>query len=224
MFNKIWDQSSVSKEKQEKQEKQWSTEKELILLAIEKYDNGNKSSKFYYNNASEEWKVNSDYISSDHYKDRFDEEDKWIFLHLASECADEDILRALFNRNEVDGMLDKGIYPFSRFFWNVNIPADIIDKLYERGNFIRKMQSVGYKYISEETKAKIDARIAEWDAEIRKKKEEETKQKLTAFLTTAAATKSVLSGNSIEDVVEQTVTSDVDDAVLQYMSQLFDRQ
>ena len=85
------------------------------------------------------------------------------------------------------------------------------------------MQETEYKYITEETKAKIDALVAEWDAEIRRKKEDKTKQKLTAFLTTAAATKSVLTGNSIDDVVEQTITSDVDDAVLDYMNKLFDK-
>ena len=217
MFNKIWDQSSVPNRKE------WSTEKELILLAIEKFDNDDRSSSFYYDNALEEWKVNSDYISSDHYEDSFDKKDLWIFRHLASECADEDILRALFNRNEVDKFLDNGYLPFSHFFWNVNTPADIIDKFFEQRQFIRKMQSIGYKYISEETKAKIDALVAEWDAEKRKEKEEKTKQKLTAFLTTAAATKSVLTGSSIDDVVEQTITSDVDDTVLNYMNKLFDK-
>ena len=225
MFNKFWDQSSVSKVKQEKQ---WSTEKELILLAIEKYDSLNYKSKFYYDNASEEWKVNSDYISSDHYKKAYSKEDDRIFKHLASECADEDILRALFNRHEVDGILVSG-YHFlhSPFIENTNLPADIIDKLCEKyrccNSIIREMPRVGYKYITEETKAKIDAAVAELDAKIRKKKENVAKQKLTAFLTTAAATKSVLTGSSIDDVVEQTITSDVDDAVLNYMSKLFDK-
>ena len=51
-------------------------------------------------------------------------------------------------------------------------------------------------------------------------KEDEIKQKLTAFLTTAAAAKSVLTGNSIDDVVEQTITSDVDDVILDCMNDL----
>ena len=58
----------------------------------------------------------------------------------------------------------------------------------------------------------------------REEKEDETKKKLTAFLTTAAATKSVLTGNSIDDVVEQTITSDIDDTVLDYMNTLFDKK
>ena len=224
MFNKIWDQSNLPEKKQ-----QWSTEKELILLAIEKYDNQDNRSKFYYDNASDEWKVNSDYISFDHYDHggRFARDDDRIFQHLAANCADEDILRALFNRNEVDKIIDSRFYPFSHFLENPNLPADIIDKLCEKYSCcsytIRKIPTVGYKYISDETKAKIDARIAEWDAEIRKKKEDKTKQKLTAFLTTAAATKSVLTGSSIDDVVEQTITSDVDDAVLDYMNRLFNK-
>ena len=225
MFNKIWDQSSASKEKQ------WSTEKELILLAIEKFDNETpctSDSEFYYDNALEQWKVNSDYISSDHFAKKWGKKDMWTFAHLAKECADEDILRAIFNRNEVDKILDIiRVYPYSYFLTNPNLPADIIDKLFEKysccSRSIRTMPTVGYKYISDETKAKIDARIAEWDEEIRKNKEDKTKQKLTAFLTTAAATKSVLTGSSIDDVVEQTITSDVDDTVLDYMNQLFNK-
>ena len=219
MFNKIWDQSSVSNG--------WSTEKELILLAIEKYDTNNTRSKFYYDNATQEWRVNSDYISSDHYDDRFSKDDDRIFRHLAEHCADEDIIRALFSRNEKDMIIGKGPSNYSWFLYNVNLPADIIDKLFEDSGYTyvcRKMQSVRYKYITEETKAKIDALVAQWDAEIRKKKEDKTKQKLTAFLTTAAATKSVLTGNSIDDVVEQTITSDIDDAVLDYMNTLFDKK
>jgi hypothetical protein len=39
-------------------------------------------------------------------------------------------------------------------------------------------------------------------------------------LITADATRSVLSGKSIDDVVEETITEDVDDKVLDYMNKL----
>ena len=48
----------------------------------------------------------------------------------------------------------------------------------------------------------------------------ETKDKLKAFLITASATKSVLTGNSIDDVVDASITEDVDDDVLDYMNKL----
>ena len=86
------------------------------------------------------------------------------------------------------------------------------------------MQGVEYKYISKELKELIDNHFLVLNQKKREEKEDETKKKLTAFLTTAAATKSVLTGNSIDDVVEQTITSDIDDAVLDYMNTLFDKK
>ena len=216
MFNKIWDQSSIPEK--------WSTEKGLILYMIEHYE-PLRNSKIYYSNAPKQWRVNSDYI---YYDCEFEcENDKSILRNLALYCADEDILRALFDRNEKDLVL---VYESAGerhlpLLYNANLPADIIDKIYESSNRekIRKMKDMKYKYISEETKEKIDAAVAECDAQIRKEREDITKQKLAAFLTTAAATKSVLSGNSIDDVVEKTITSDVDNAVLDYMNKLFDK-
>lgn len=234
MFNKIWDQSSVSKEKPMKTEEEkisFSTEKELILLVIDRcYDDrysisySSTESKIYHKIAPKEWKTNSKYFDTKH--SRGDSYRSWDYIklqYLADHCDDEDILRALFESGKV-----KDESSFIRYFIdNVNLPDDIIIKLCEKhrscGYTLEKMQETEYKYISEETKAKIDALVAEWDAAKRKKKEEETKQKLTAFLTTAAATKSVLTGSSIDDVVEQTITSDVDDAVLDYMNKLFDK-
>jgi urease gamma subunit len=54
----------------------------------------------------------------------------------------------------------------------------------------------------------------------RKKKEDKMKDKLRAFLITADATKSVLTGKSIDDVVEETITEDTDEQVLDYMNKL----
>ena len=223
MFNKIWDQSNLPEKKQ-----QWSTEKDVILYAIEKYDKEDYSSRYFSN-----WHKESEYGIK--YPDRsllsdFDfwscRRDQKVFTQLAENCSDEDIIRALFERDILEESLWEGV----PFLCNVNIPDDIIARIYEardshlhRDLFMRRMQKTEYKYITEETKAKIDAAVAELDAKIRKKNEDVTKQKLTAFLTTAAATKSVLTGNSIDDVVEQTITSDVDDAVLDYMNRLFNK-
>ena len=115
------------------------------------------------------------------------------------------------------------------FFSNENLPEDIISELcvkYSRS--LRAMEFMKrnflkYKYITEETKAKIDNFIVEIKSRIRKEKEDKTKQKLSAFLTTAAATKMVLSGYSVDVAVNQTITSDIDDVVLDYMNQLFDK-
>ena len=234
MFNKIWDQSSVSEEKPEepmktKEEKiPFSTEKELILLVIDRCYGGHSPvvgepiSEIYHKSAPEEWKRNSKYFDAAHSRgESFRSWDYTKLEYLADHCDDEDILRALFESGKVKEKCSVIQY----FIDNVNLPDDIIIKLCEKHRSceytLMRMQETEYKYITEETRAKIDAAYVEYQAKIRKEKEDETKQKLTAFLTTAAATKSVLTGNSIDDVVEQTITSDVDDVVLDYMNKLF---
>ena len=210
----------------------FSTEKELILLVIDRcygtrYDVSILSStisQLYHNNAPDEWKRNSKYFDIEYSMGlSYRSWDSSKLEYLADHCDDEDILRALFESGKVKEKCSVIQY----FIDNVNLPDDIIIKLCEKHRTceytLKRMQETEYKYISEETKAKIDDLVATWDIVIRKEKEYETKQKLTAFLTTAAATKSVLTGNSIDDVVEQTITSDVDDAVLDYMNQLFNK-
>ena len=232
MFNKIWDQSSVSKKKPEEEKIKFSTEKELILLVIDRCYGTRYNisllqttiSELYHDNAPEEWKKNSKYFDIEYSMGLgFRSWDSAKLQYLADHCDDEDILRALFESGKVE---DEG-FCIKYFIGNVNLPDDIIIKLCEKHRSseyaLEKMQETEYKYITEETREIIDALIAEWYAAKRKEKEDETKQKLTAFLTTAAATKSVLTGNSIDDVVEQTITSDVDDAVLDYMNKLFDK-
>ena len=236
MFNKIWDQSRLPEKKVTPFT--FQTEKELILYAIEKYDKDVEKDivtatfpKRYHDNWYERSEYGIKYIKKPY---PFYDPclcDKEVFKQIAKNCSDEDIIRALFESDILEDCYYDGVH----FIDNVNIPDDIIARRYEVGDpnshrakvreeYLREMQKTEYKYITEETKAKIDAAVAEYDAEIRKRRESETKQKLTAFLTTAAATKSVLTGNSIEGVVEQTITSDVDDAVLNYMNKLFDRQ
>lgn len=223
MFNKIWDQSNLPEKKMPT-----TTEKEVIFYVIEKYDGDKdkyKYSTLYYDKWHKESEYGIKYVQKS-YPLSSNLDDLEVFKQLAENCSDEDIIRALFERDILEESLWEGV-PFLR---NVNIPDDIIARIYEardshshREVFVRYMQKTEYKYITEETKAKIDAAVAEYDAANRKWKEDKTKQKLTAFLTTAAATKSVLTGNSIDDVVEQTITSDVDDTVLDYMNKLFDK-
>ena len=225
MFNKIWNQSSVNKSVSK--DKQWSTEKELILYVIDKsygFDTYSKNSEIYHENALEEWKINSKYFDTEHSMGiSFRSWDSTKLNYLTDQCDDADILRAIFESDKIV----KEYYFSTPFVENVNLPDDVIIGLCEKycwnKDILKQMQTVEYKYITEETKAKIAATIVKLKEKMRKGKEDRTKQKLTAFLTTAAATKSVLTGNSIDDVVEQTITSDVDDAVLDYMNKLFDK-
>ena len=67
---------------------------------------------------------------------------------------------------------------------------------------------------------RIQGRIDEIVVIKRKKKEDKTKNNLKAFLITASATKSVLSGNSIDDVVDASINDTVNDEVLEHMTKL----
>ena len=207
--------------------KYFETEKELILYMIDKcygFSSSSKHSIIYDAYAPKEWKNDSQYFSLEYSRGiSFYARDSVKCQYLARHCDDKDILRSLFESDKLpdDREIMYGLV-------NVNLPDDIIIRLCEKYYLVLEvlegMQKVEYKYITEETKAKIAATIVECKEKIREEKEDETKKKLTAFLTTAAATKSVLTGNSIDDVVEQTVTSDVDDAVLDYMNTLFDKK
>ena len=223
MFNNFLNLSSVFKDRP------FSTEKELILYMIANSYGGRKDvipdrpiSEIYHDNAPEEWKKNSKYFDTKHSMGRYFSSrlDYAKLEYLANHCDDEDIIRAVFE----SGKVDVGNCIQKYFVRNVNIPDDIISKLCELHSSykfnIEIMQRIEYKYITEETKAKIDATLAASIQRIRKVKEDGIKQKLTAFLTTAAAAKSVLTGNSIDDVVEQTITSDVDDVILDCMNDL----
>ncbi len=209
----------------------FETEKELILYMIDKsygFDTYSDHSEIYHKKASIGWKYNSQYFSLEYSRGKsYRSWDSAKLEYLADYCDDADILRAVFESDKIRQQR----YYLAPFIRNVNLPDDVIIGLCEKYSsgwnlnlkVIKRMQEVEYKYITEETKAKIAATIVELKEKMRKEKEDKTKQKLTAFLTTAAATKIVLTGNSIDDVVEQTITSDVDDAVLDYMNQLFDK-
>lgn len=208
----------------------FKTEKELILYVIDKsygFCSLSDHSEIYNKYALKEWRNNSQYFSLKYSRGvSYRSWDSAKLEYLADYCDDEDILRPLFESDKVEDEFYPCFKPY--FIENVNLPDDIIIGLCEKhirnDRVLKRMQRVEYKYITEETKVKIAATIAEIKEKMREEKEDETKKKLTAFLTTAAATKSVLTGNSIDDVVEQTITSDVDDAVLDYMNKLFDKK
>jgi len=208
----------------------FKTERELILHVIDKsygFYSHSDHSRIYDKYASNGWKYNSQYFSLEYSRgDSFRSWDSAKLKYLADHCDDAGILRAVFESDKLVSY--KGNCFSTPFVGNANLPDDIIIGLCEKyswnENVLKRMQRVEYKYITEETKAKIAATIVELKEKMRKKKEDKTKKKLTAFLTTAAATKSVLTGNSIDDVVEQTITSDIDDAVLDYMNTLFDKK
>merc|ERR1711965_675753 len=122
------------------------------------------------------------------------------------------------------------IYP--ELYLNINLPDDLIDcylnsdlrKLMREDFFkesvrLKNMLKVGFNSTVNE---KIQRRIDEIDIIKRKEKEDKTKNKLKAFLITASATKSVLKGNS-NDEVEASITEDVDEEVLDYMNKLFQK-
>ena len=204
--------------------KTFDTEKELILYVIE---NSDKSySQIYKKYAKREWKSNPEYCrdtGNPEYK-----YDDWLMEFLSNNSDDQEIIEALWKKHKYGNTCwTRPIFEIP-FVKNVNLTDDLIRSVYSfyspRNTRIREMQKVEYKNISKETKELIDNHYSSLQKKERKKKEDKTKKKLTAFLTTAAATKSVLTGNSIDDVVEQTITSDVDDAVLDYMNTLFDKK
>jgi len=203
--------------------KTFDTEKELILYVIENCDES--YSDIYKKYAKREWKSNPKYHTG--YSPEYTY-DSWIMEWFSNNSDDQEIIEALWKKYKYGNTCwTRPIFEIP-FVKNVNLTDDLIRSVYSfyspRNTRIREMQKVEYKNISKETKELIDNHYSSLQKKERKKKEDKTKKKLTAFLTTAAATKSVLTGNSIDDVVEQTITSDVDDAVLDYMNKLFDKK
>ena len=203
--------------------KTFDTEKELILYVIENCDES--YSDIYKKYAKREWKSNPKYHMG--YSPEYTY-DSWIMEWFSNNSDDQEIIEALWKKYKYGNTCwTRPIFEIP-FVKNVNLTDDLIRSVYSfyspRNTRIREMQKVEYKNISKETKELIDNHYSDLQKKARKKKEDKTKKKLTAFLTTAAATKSVLTGNSIDDVVEQTITSDVDDAVLDYMNTLFDKK
>jgi len=195
----------------------FKTEKELILHIIDRYPSESLT-KEYDKFARKEWKEK-------HYENGIPYQiyrwDSWFMKHLAQTSDDEDIIRALYRIRHSRLLSDSRYLSMSV---NKNLPDDIFKYcLYSLDDDIKqltRMSKVEYKINGEIRNTKIINHINELIAMKRKKKEDKTKDKLRAFLITADATKSVLTGKSIGDVVEATITEDVDDKVLDYMNKL----
>jgi len=195
----------------------FKTEKELILHIIDRYPSESLT-KEYDKFARKEWKEKyyENYRRHQVYK-----WDSWFMSHLTQTSDDEDIIRALYTIRHSRLLSDSRYLSMSV---NKNLPDDIFKYcLYSLDDDIKqltRMSKVEYKINGEIRNTKIINHINELIAMKRKKKEDKTKDKLRAFLITADATKSVLTGKSIGDVVEATITEDVDDKVLDYMNKL----
>jgi len=203
----------------------FATEKELILHVIEHATIG---SRMYSKHALPEWKAQytnkQGYLSSIYVC----EDDRTIIGEWAETSDDEEILRAIYRNHRAGSMLLHVQIMCPKLYLNANLPdgliecyinspSFIIENLSEERDRLQSMLKVGFDSSVNE---RIQGRIDEIVVIKRKKKEDKTKNNLKAFLITASATKSVLSGNSIDDVVEATINDTVNDEVLEYMTKL----
>ena len=204
------------------------TEKELLLYVIEN-EIDPYGSKTYSKHALPEWKAQyskkKDYVN----RSAVWEKDRDLILELAKTSDDKEILRAIYD-NHRDGFLlmyiSDRLYP--ELYLNVNLPDDLVDNYINSpffpgeascyGNYrLSRMLKVGF---NSTLNTKIQKRIDGIDSEERKKKADKTKNKLKAFLITTSAANSVLKGKSIDDVVADSITEDVDEDVLNYINKL----
>ncbi len=200
----------------------FKTEKELILHIIDRYSSESLTQE-YDKVARKEWKEKyyKNYRRHQVYK-----WDSWFMSHLAKTSDDEDIIRALYTIRHSRLLSD---YHYLSMSVNKNLPDDIFKYcLYGLDEDIKqltRMSKVEYKINGENKNTMITNRINKLIAIKRKKKEDKTKNNLKAFLITAAATKSVLTGDSldtstIDDVVDASINDTVNDEVLEYMTKL----
>jgi hypothetical protein len=198
----------------------FKTEKELILHIIDRYSSDSLSQE-YDKVARKEWKEK-------HYENGIPYQiyrwDSWFMKHLARTSDDEDIIRALYRIRHSRLLSDSRWLSMSV---NTNLPDDLFNYCLTWNSDdikqLTRMSKVEYKINGEIRNTKITNRINELIARKRKKKEDKTKIKLKAFLITADATKSVLTGKSIDDVVEATINNTVDEQVLDYMDEILDK-
>ena len=205
----------------------FATEKELILYVIKE---ATITSEIYKEHSLPEWKAQ--YSKRRGHVFLYDvwREDRTIIGEWAKTSDDEEILRAIYENRRSGFLYTKDeIYCHPELYLNVHLPDDLIDCYIDSSSFLREtlseesdrlhdMLKVGFNSTLNE---KIQSRIDEIVAIKRKKKEDKTKDKLKAFLITAAATKSVLTGNAIDDVVDASINDTVNDDVLDYMNKLF---
>ena len=198
----------------------FKTEKELILHIIENSSN-KPFSQLYDRVARKEWKKKYHDDSAKYQLYRWDD---WLMRDLAIFSDDEDIIRAL-HAIRYAKILRSDSNHYLSMSVNKNLPDDIFEYyLIINDDDIKqltRMSKVEYKINGEKRNSIINNHINGLIAIKRKKKEDKIKNKLSAFLITAAATKSVLTGNSVGDVVEATITEDTDEQVLDCMDKLF---
>jgi len=198
----------------------FKTEKELILHIIENYST-KSTSQLYDRFARKEWKEKhyENYRRHQVYK-----WDSWFMRDLAIFSDDEDIIRALHEIRR-SRLLRSDSHRALSMSVNKNIPCDLFEYYLNWNDDdikqLTRMSKVEYKINGEKRNSIINNHINELIAIKRKKKEDKIKNKLSAFLITADATKSVLTGNSVGDVVEATITEDTDEQVLDCMDKLF---
>ena len=205
----------------------FATEKELILYVIKE---ATITSKIYKEHSLPEWKAQYSIKQRRIHPYNVWENDQRLICELAKTSDDEEILRAIYDTHRTGFALvyiSGIIYP--RLYLNVNLPDDLIDCYINSPIFLRETLSEEFLRLHDTLKVgfnssvneRIQRRIDEIVTIKRKKKEDKTKNKLKAFLITASATKSVLSGNSIDDVVDASINDTVNDEVLEYMTKLF---
>ena len=197
----------------------FKTEKELILHIIEKCSS-QSTSQLYDRVARKEWKKKHYDDSTKYQVYRWD---NWLMRDLAIFSDDEDIIRALHTIRDAK-ILRSDSNRIASIFVNKNIPDDIFEYylIYNDDDIkqLTRMSTVEYKINGDKRNRIINSMINDLISLKRKKKEDKTKNKLKAFLITAAATQSVLTGKSIDDVVDASITEDVDNDVLDYMNKL----
>ena len=210
----------------------FATEKELILYVIKR---ATDSSGMYNEYALDEWKAQ--YPVQHGYMHSFNvwEYDHGLICKLAETSDDEEILRAIYDTHRTGFVLYCiGEITYPKLYLNANLPDGMIECYINSPIFLREDLSKERDRLQEMLKGgfnstvneKIQRRIDEIISIKRKIKEDKTKDKLRAFLITAAATKSVLTGDSldtstIDDVVDASINDTVDDDVLDYMTKLF---
>jgi hypothetical protein len=200
----------------------FKTEKELILHIIENHST-KSFTQLYDRFARKEWKEEYHEYGVKYQVYRWD---NWLMKDLAIFSDDEDIIRALHEIRR-SRLLRSDSHRALSMSVNKNIPCDLFE-YYLTYNVddikqLTRMSKVEYKINGEKRNRMINSVIGDLISMKRKKKEDKTKIKLKAFLITADATKSVLTGKSIDDVVEATINNTVDGQVLDYMDEILDK-
>jgi hypothetical protein len=205
----------------------FATEKELILNVIKE---ATINSEIYKEHSLPEWKAQYPERRGPVFSYDVWREDRTIIGEWAKTSDDEEILRAIYeNRRSGFLYMNDENYCHPKLYLNVHLPDDLIDCYINSPIFLRETLSEEFLRLHDMSKVgfnstlneKIQSRIDEIVAIKRKKKEDKTKDKLKAFLITASATKSVLTGNAIDDVVDASINDTVNDDVLDYMNKLF---